>query len=64
VEGLSVAAISYYTVALLKLLFDALKGMGVPIRTDYAVGIAVPVVIFGVWRLVRRLRRHIGREDA
>ena len=38
VEGLSVAAISYYTIALLKILFDALESTGVPIRSDIAVG--------------------------
>jgi uncharacterized membrane-anchored protein len=63
VEGLSVAAISYYTVALLKLLFDAFEGMGVPLNANLAVGIAVPLVILGVWRLVRRIRYRIGREE-
>lgn len=64
VEGLSVAAISYYTIALLKILFDALESTGVPIRSDIAVGVAVPVVILAVWALVRRIRRHLGRADS
>ena len=64
VEGLSVAAISYYTIALLKILFDALESTGVPIRSDIAVGVAVPVVILAVWALVRRIRRHLGRDDS
>ncbi len=38
VEGLSVAAISYYTIALLKILFDALESSGAPINSHIAVG--------------------------
>ncbi|MGD8977105.1 MAG: DUF3422 domain-containing protein [Gammaproteobacteria bacterium] len=63
VEGLSVAAISYYTVALLHILFEALESTGVPVRSDIATGISVPVVILVVWSLVRRIRRHLGRAD-
>jgi uncharacterized membrane-anchored protein len=58
-----VAAISYYTVALLHILFEALESTGVPVRSDIATGISVPVVILVVWSLVRRIRRHLGRAD-
>lgn len=64
VEGLSVAAISYYTVALLKILFESLEHAGVPIRSDIAIGIALPLVVFAVWRLVRRVRTHLVKEDS
>ncbi len=63
VEGLSVAAISYYTIALLKILFDALESSGAPINSHIAVGGAVPIVILTVWGLVRRIRRHLDRDD-
>jgi uncharacterized membrane-anchored protein len=64
VEGLSVAAISYYTVALLKLLFESLEEAGLPIRAEIATGVALPLVVFAVWRLVRRIRRHITGRPA
>jgi uncharacterized membrane-anchored protein len=64
VEGLSVAAISYYTVALLKILFESLEATGAPLRADVATGIAVPVVVLAVWTLVRRIRRRLGSEDS
>ncbi len=62
VEGLSVAAISYYSVALLKILFDSLAELGVPIKPEFATGVALPVVIGAVWYLVRRIRRRISPE--
>ena len=63
VEGLSVAAISYYSVALLKLLFESLEDLGAPINTALATGIALPLVVFGVWWLVRRIRHRISEDD-
>ncbi len=60
VEGLSVAAVSYYIVGLwsyvLKLTVPAIGDKGVAIAT----GLAVPVVIIGVWLAVRRFRARIG----
>jgi uncharacterized membrane-anchored protein len=63
VEGLSVAAISYYTVALLQILFESLEESGAPIRSEIATGIALPLVVVAVWMLVRRVRRHITSDD-
>lgn len=63
VEGLSVAAISYYTIALLKILFDALESSGAPINSHIAVGSAVPIVILAVWGLVRRVRRRLSNDN-
>ena len=62
VEGLSVAAISYYSVALLKILFDSLAHAGVPIRPHLATGIALPIVVIGVWALVRRIRHGLDAD--
>jgi len=55
VEGLSVVAISYYTVGLANYLFGAMPG----VRHDIAMGVTVPVVIVAVWLAVRRLRRRL-----
>lgn len=58
VEGLSVAAISYYSIGLIKYLIDAAYEKGAPIDKSLAVGIAVPVVIGGVWWATRRIHKR------
>ena len=63
VEGLSVAAISYYMVGLAKYGLEAGHAAGWPINTKIGTGIAVPVVVLGVWWLVRRVRRGISTEE-
>ncbi len=57
VEGLSVAAISYYVVGLLGVLFKALPESAMPLSVATAQGLSVPLVVLLIWRLVRRLRR-------
>jgi uncharacterized membrane-anchored protein len=56
VEGLSVAAISYYLVGLLGYLLKGAKAAGLPVNTDLATGIAVPVLAVMVWMGLRALR--------
>lgn len=63
VEGLSVAAISYYMVGLTRYGLQAGQAAGWPVNPTIGTGIAVPVVIIGVWWLVRRIRRGISTED-
>ncbi|HEX2115270.1 MAG TPA: DUF3422 domain-containing protein [Alphaproteobacteria bacterium] len=60
VEGLSVAAISYYVVGLISYAAKALEMVGTPLHPEIATGFAIPVVVAAVWLLVRRVRRHIG----
>lgn len=57
VEGLSVAAISYYLVGLLGYLLKGAKAAGLPVDTELATGAAVPVLALGVWMGLRALRR-------
>ena len=64
VEGLSVAAISYYIVALLSLLFGALEAAGVRINTEIATGISIPVVLLLAGLAMHTIRRRIMRPDA
>jgi uncharacterized membrane-anchored protein len=60
VEGLSTAAISYYIVGLVAYVAKAARELGLPLHPDVATAIAVPVVVIGVFTMVRRLRRkHI-----
>lgn len=57
VEGLSVAAISYYVVGLFGYLAKPLSH-GIPIDPGVLTGLAVPIAVVGVWMVVRRIRRH------
>ncbi len=62
VEGLSVAAISYYVVSLLGYVFKAMTEAGWPIDPNIAMGISVPFVLVGIWWLVRRVRRRHSED--
>lgn len=57
VEGLSVAAISYYVVGLVGILIKALPHM--PVGTPILQAVSVPVVIVLVWVNVRRAKSYI-----
>ena len=58
VEGLSVVAISYYLVGLLKYLIDAVYNFGVPFDKSIVTGAMIPLVVFLVWFSVRRIHHH------
>jgi len=62
VEGLSVAAISYYLVGLIGYASKAAKAAGLPVNPDLALGMAVPLVVGAVWLAQRRVHHRIGRE--
>ena len=57
VEGLSVAAISYYVVGLVGLLLKSLPHFAVSVAVMQA--ISVPVIVGLVWLIVRRAKAHI-----
>ena len=59
VEGLSVAAISYYMVGLCGYLIKAGKSSGLPINADIATGLAVPVIVLIVALALRKLHRQL-----
>ena len=59
VEGLSVAAITYYTVALLGYLAKPL-GLWLPVDETWVMAAAVPLVAWGVWRGVHRVKAALG----
>jgi uncharacterized membrane-anchored protein len=58
VEGLSVAAISYYVVGLLGYVMKGLHDAGVPVDIPLASAASVPVVVLLIWWVVRRIRRR------
>ncbi len=55
VEGLSIAAISYYVVSLLLYVAKAGKAAGLPIHPELIIGIMIPIVIATVWYITRRI---------
>ncbi|MBU2326409.1 MAG: DUF3422 family protein, partial [Alphaproteobacteria bacterium] len=61
VEGLSVAAISYYVVGLVGYAAKAIPHDLLPFDTAIITGISVPFAVLGVWWVVRRIRRSHER---
>ncbi|MEQ8858876.1 MAG: DUF3422 domain-containing protein [Pseudomonadales bacterium] len=59
VEGLSVAAITYYVVGLVGYLVKGIDRAGVPLMVDVVVGLSIPLVALLVWLGVRRIRRAV-----
>jgi uncharacterized membrane-anchored protein len=62
VEGLSVAAITYYGAGLTAYLAKPLKAFWPQLNPDWVVAAAIPVLAFFIWRGVRRFRKA-GDED-
>ncbi len=63
VEGLSVAAITYYAVGLVGYVAKALKAGGMPWQPDVVTGLAVPLVAIAVLLAVRRARKRVMRAE-
>lgn len=65
VEGLSVAAITYYVVGLFGYIVKAAHDTGrVHIEPSIVTAAFVPIAALSIWWVVRRIRRrHIARED-
>lgn len=64
VEGLSIAAISYYVISLLLYGGKALKAAGVPIHPEMAAGALVPAVLWVVWRTTQRIHAGLHADPA
>ena len=62
VEGLSIAAITYYVVGLVGYAAKAFKESGVHLSVEIVTGASIPFVVLGIWLAVRRLRKHLGVE--
>jgi len=59
VEGLSIAAISYYVVSLLLYGVKAIKAAGVPLNAEITAGALIPLVLWAVWRTTRRIHEKL-----
>lgn len=65
VEGLSIAAISYYVMGLVSYLLKGFKEAGLlPIALDLAIGLSVPVVVVLMAVMVRHIRNRQTRNAA
>ena len=62
VEGLSVAAITYYAAGLIGYLVKPLKSLWPQLNPDWVVAAAIPLLAFAIWRAVHRLRLALGAE--
>ena len=59
VEGLSIAAISYYVLGVIGYLAKGLKAAGLHLNTDLVTGAAIPVVVAAVWWTLHRTARRL-----
>ena len=64
VEGLSVAAITYYIVGLVNFLAKGAQSFGWPLSPESSAAIAIPVVAFGEWWSIRRLHNKLMSAHA
>lgn len=60
VEGLSVAAITYYIVGLISYAAKAGHALGWPFSAESSAAAAIPFVALTVWSLMRRRHRELG----
>ena len=63
VEGLSIAAISYYVVGLVGYAAKAMKEGGVLLSPELVTGGSIPFVVLAIWLAVRRVRQSLGVEQ-
>ena len=59
VEGLSIAAISYYVVSLILYLTKAGKAAGLLDHPELVTGVMIPLVLFVVWRITRHIKNKL-----
>ena len=57
VEGLSVAAVTYYGAGLVGYLAKGAKAAGIDLAPDLAVALSIPLIALAVWLGIRRLHR-------
>ena len=62
VEGLSVAAITYYIVGLVSYLAKGAHGIGWPWSAESSAAVAIPVVALAVWWSLRRLHSRVFKD--
>jgi uncharacterized membrane-anchored protein len=59
VEGLSIAAITYYVVSLTLYLGKAMKAAGLNINPEMLAGFSTPLVLLVCWRMIQRIHQSL-----
>ena len=59
VEGLSVVAISFYSIGLVSYAGKAMKAAGWPVNPDIATGVMIPLMVGAVWLGLRRMHHQV-----
>lgn len=62
VEGLSIAAISYYVISLILYGGKAAKAAGAPINPEMLAGALIPVVLAGIWWATRQIHKKLHAD--
>ena len=62
VEGLSIAAISYYVISLVLYGGKAAKAAGLPINPEMLAGALIPVVLAGIWWATRQIHKKLHAD--
>jgi len=62
VEGLSIAAISYYVVSLILYAGKAAKSAGLPVNPEMLAGALIPLVLLGIWWGTRRIHKKLHAD--
>jgi uncharacterized membrane-anchored protein len=60
VEGLSVAAVTYYVVGLVNYAAKGLNSLGLPVDSSIVTVLSIPLVAVVVWRGIRRVTRKVA----
>jgi uncharacterized membrane-anchored protein len=63
VEGLSVAAVTYYVSALVGHAAEALRTEGLHVDPDLATGISIPIVALIAWFGIHHIRKTVTRRS-
>ena len=63
VEGLSVAAVSYYVVGLFAYVIGGVDGRLPGLGAEAMVALFVPVTVLSIWMIVRRIRHRNSERD-
>lgn len=61
VEGLSIAAITYYGAGLVGYVAKGAKGAGLPISPDVVIAVAIPLIATAMWVALRRLHKAAAK---
>jgi uncharacterized membrane-anchored protein len=64
VEGLSVAAITYYIAGLIGYLAKGAQKLGWPLNPELSTAVAIPFIAVGVWWSLRRLHQALAGRHA